>query len=807
MLKNLLSLLFALLFCGRAVAQHSDDEYYPFDPQTEERTPLLLTDSALFYRAIQSAEDLFARQTDYNLSFVAFKRRGRNYVPRPLSLNGIGLPIRYATAFRQLGLGEMRYAGLSMTPGRIGGADGIREFTLSVAERPASRYAAVSFTDRNYLARARFSAAGQFGHAWSYSAAVDVRTGRDMYIEGVFTNALSVSCQVVKRFGDSHDLSLLLVVPPGMRGLRSSTVKEAFTLLDDPLYNPGWGFQDGKVRNSHIRRDCLPLFVAAYRVRLSPATTMSATFGAEAGVSKYSTLGWYDAQTPMPDNYRFLPGFTGDRETGEAWRTNDTRRTQIDWDELWLQNRMNGRAVYALEDRVERTCNLQGVVCFTTDLSDRMALHYGVSFRRSDSRNYKQMRDLLGAPSLTDIDQYLVDDDTYGNKLQNDLRRPNRAIGEGDRFGYDYNLTEVDAGVRILMQYRSDRLRVEVGAELRESSVRRRGNYEKELYPGALSYGKSRRQRFTPFVVKGLAGWSFSPRSYLEIALSADAEPPRAGDLFWQPQYNNRIVDDPEPEKTCAAEVNYRFAGRTVTLQATAFVVSALDAIQTRRYYDDLSSTFCDVTVSGIGKLAYGFEVAVDWRVSYRWNLSLAASAGRYKYHRDPRLTVLSDVDNTVVDNRAKSYVGGCETGGAPQLAGTAGVAYFGPKGWGFRAAANYAGRRYVEPAFLRRTERIARQAAGSSEAFEAFTAQERLDDAFTLDASAFKSFWFERSRLTLSLMLRNLLGDRRTFYNGYESLRVGRQRSGDTYVYAPHATRYTSVYPRSFYLTISYKF
>ena len=807
MLKNLSCLFFVLLFCGRAAAQYTDDEYYPYDSRAEERIPLLLTDSALFYRAVQSAEDLFARQTDYNLSFVAFKRRGQGYTDRPLSLDGICLPIRYASAFRQVGLDEMRYAGLSMTPGRTGGADGIREYSLFPDERSASRYAAVSFTDRNYRVRARFSAAGQLGRGWSYSAAADVRAGRDMYIEGVFTNALSVSCQMVKRFGDGHDLALLLVVPPGMRGLRSSSVKEAFTLLDDPLYNPAWGFQDGKVRNSHIRRDCQPLLVAAYRLRISPSTTMSAAFGAEAGVSKYSTLGWYDAQTPMPDNYRFLPGFTDDRETGDAWRTNDTRRTQVDWDELWAQNRMNGRAVYALEDRVERICNLHGNLFFSTDLTDRLALHYGLSFRRSDSRYYKQMRDLLGAPSLADIDQYLVDDDTYGNKLQNDLRHPNRTIGEGDRFGYDYNLTEVDAGVRMLIQYRSDRLRVEVGAELRETSVRRRGNYEKELFPGALSYGKSRRQRFTPYAVKALAGWSFSPRSYLEVALSAGEEPPRAEDLFWQPQYNNRIVDDPESEKTCAAEMNYRFAGRTVTLQATAFVVSAFDGMQTRRYYDDLSSTFCDMAVSGVGKLAYGLEVAADWRVSYRWTLSLAASAGRYKYSRDPRLTVLSDVDNTVVDSRAKSYMGGCEAGGAPRLAGTVGVVYFGPKGWGFRAAANYAGRRYVEPAFLRRTERIARQAAGSHEAFDTFMAQERLDDAFALDASAFKSFWFRRSRLTVSVMLRNLLGDRRMFYNGYESLRVGRQRSGDTYIYAPHATRYTSVYPRSFYLTVSYKF
>lgn len=42
----------------------------------------------------------------------------------------------------------------------------------------------------------------------------------------------------------------------------------------------------------------------------------------------------------MPDNYRYLPSYAGDRETELAWRSNDTRCTQVDWDELVRRNRM-----------------------------------------------------------------------------------------------------------------------------------------------------------------------------------------------------------------------------------------------------------------------------------------------------------------------------------------------------------------------------------------------------------------------------------------------------------------------------------
>lgn len=261
------------------------------------------------------------------------------------------------------------------------------------------------------------------------------------------------------------------------------------------------------------------------------------------------------------------------------------------------------------------------------------------------------------------------------------------------------------------------------------------------------------------------------------------------------------------PERIYAAELNCRLTGPVVDFQAAFFAAMTLDGIETRTYYDDMASVYCDMAVTGVGRMSCGAEAAADIRLSYCWLLSLAASAGCYEYIRDPRVTVLSDVDNSAVDVQAVSRMGGCETGGAPQLTALAEIAWFGPKGWGCRASAGYAGRRYVEPMPLRRTDRIAGQGGITREFFDAFTRQERLPDAFTLDAALFKSFRFERSRLTASLMLRNLTGEADTVYGGYESLRVRRIRPGDDTLYAPHASRCTYAWPRSFYLTISYRF
>ncbi len=66
---------------------------------------------------------------------------------------------------------------------------------------------------------------------------------------------------------------------------------------------------------------------------------------------------------------------------------------------------------------------------------------------------------------------------------------------------------------------------------------------------------------------------------------------------------------------------------------------------------------------------------------------------------------------------------------------------------------------------------------------------------------------------LTEHIVLRDLdipdIGDFEVYlkHGGYESLRVRRIRPGDDTLYAPHASRCTYAWPRSFYLTISYRF
>lgn len=50
--------------------------------------------------------------------------------------------------------------------------------------------------------------------------------------------------------------------------------------------------------------------------------------------------------------------------------------------------------------------------------------------------------------------------------MQNDLRHPDRTVGEGDRFGYDYRTVRCEVAADGVVRYRSDRWTAAFGASV-----------------------------------------------------------------------------------------------------------------------------------------------------------------------------------------------------------------------------------------------------------------------------------------------------------------------------------------------------
>lgn len=813
-MRRIIISLFMILACAAAVAQEEADDYYLYKLEGQEQAEprRVETDTMLFYRAVQRGDDLYGRITEYSFFHVDYSRRGIYYADRPALIDGIAIRRANMAVVRRLGLLEYGQAGLSGSVVSAGGMVGADIFSTAEGVPLDGGNVGVFFSGRGYLGGGRVALSATMRRGWSMSLYAAGRGGSDLYVDGVYTTAADMGLRLTKELGSGGTFAVVAAATLSERGLRSGSTEEAFSLTGDRLYNPAWGRQDGRERSGRVRREAVPFVMVSYNSSLWERTRIRVSAGGDWGERRYGALGWYDAATPMPDNYRNLPSYfaspSAAAAVAEAWRAGDERYTQIDWEELYAQNRMSSRgAVYAFDDRVERIARGEVAVTVEHDVGRGLTLGWGVRGRYDNVRRYKRMRDLLGAAYLEDIDYFLTDDDTFSNMLQNDLRNPGRRIVEGDRFAYDYALTDRRAALNAHLEYAGDRWLVDCGIEVAGEQLFRRGYYEKELFAGSGSYGRSAVKTFAPYTAKVSVGYSLSARHSLSLSLMSAAVAPAADDMFLNAQYNNRVVDNAVPERRRAAEVGYRMVTGAADVSLTLFAAQTRDARRTMRAYDDLSYLYCDVDVEGIGMLRYGVEAAAEVRFAERLRGAFGLAAARYRYDGNPRVSHYSDTDNSEVSIRSVSYMDGRTAGGAPQLCATAELTWLDYRGWAVSCGAGVAAARYVDPSFVRRTERVARQASVSAEIYDEFMSQQRLGDAVTVDASVSRWFYTRRGRMVVTLSVRNLLGERDTVYGGYESSRLRRVTSGVQTVFRPLDNIITYSYPRTFYCVAAWKF
>lgn len=823
-LRYILVVLFLLSYRGLSAQEFDlyDFRYYKrFESEEELRRPDDNDSVAVAKFSPNAHFSTFA--LDYNLSAVRSTRRGVALYERRTTLGGINIPF--------LGRGTARQLQLYIEQHNSTSDNGVMgEVELRIDSiRNRSTNIGVRFLSRNMPYSVSFSTSQLLGQGWSLAANVVARTGRDLFVEGLFGNSLSINAIAIKEFDSRNRFAVALFVEPSMRSSRLYSTAEAFRLTGDNLYNPAWGYQDGKVRNAHIRREIDPTAFATYETSLSERTKFSLAASLMAGVERYSSLDWFDAQTPSPDNYRYMPSYFADEEdifsaVESVWLAGDTHYTQIDFDRLISTNRLaNGEATYALSDRVERIVRSDFRGVFSSKL-ERGELSYGVEATIDNRRNYKQMRDLLGAQYIVDLDYFLIDDDTYGNALQNNLDAPSRHIKEGDHYGYDYAMRRYDISAFASYRYTTDNFWVGVSAKFGYTDISRRGFYRKELFAES-SFGVSRHAKYSPYTLRLYGGYILKDKHIFSASIVADAKACDAEDTFLQSQYNNRLVDSPLMRRGYGGELRYIYQRPAFSLSATLFATATTDEQRVQHLYDDLSGEYADVVISGIDIVRYGVEVEAEYRFADHIRTTAAICAGRYIYADNARVAIYSDASNIVLVDNVESHTRNLTLGNAPQIAATAGLSYYN-RGWLAAINANYAGLRYVEPSFVMRTERIL-ATAPSPEQRSTLISQERLRDAFTIDISLSKSLYLERfdkriyrtkvaprftdkyprARLVFRVGVRNILGSRNMVYSAREASRLQRYKLADDYIYSRQATRYLYAYPRTYEASVSFCF
>lgn len=649
---------------------------------------------------------------------------------------------------------------------------------------------------------------------WNIAADLDLKSGRDLNIDGVYQQDIRANFSLSREFAEGHYIEASIYAPFLNRGLQSSASEEAITLTGNNLYNPAWGFYDGEVRNSRVSKTRTPKLSVRYQRPIFESSTAIVTLDAQAGRRSVSRLGWYDGYNPSPDYYRKLPSYIADASTKasveQVWRESDTEYTQIAWDKLvtYNQQSLDGSAHYIVEDRVAQIRQTELRAMVQSEMNGGLKISYGARGEIDNTRNFKELDDLLGAEYHLDTDTYTGDYYNLGTDMQNDLRNPDRKVTTGDRFGYDYTAKSSSAALLFGLDYRIHGVDILFRGEFGQQWMSRVGHYEKERFSGSLSYGESEVVSMAENCVDLQVGYSLSGRHHLSFRGSFNQIPIDHSDLFIQVQSANRMVDHPTSRSLTNLSLGYRYERGDLSLDVVGYLLYSRDETQVWAYYDDLTYTYCDVVTSGVGSRSIGVDAVLNYKINRKLEWTVAIALGDYTYDQNPEVRLYKDDDMTLISTSNAAAIEGCKVGNAPQILATSSLSYFAQRGLILSLDLSYGGGRYIAPSFVRRSDRVV-YSANSTEMLIAMVTQERLAGVFDTSIGATKVLWLRGDRqLSISAKVNNLLSDSNRVEYAREANRIlttsAGYSTGSRYL---QPSSYSYGTPRTFSLSCRYNF
>lgn len=652
---------------------------------------------------LYGSNDVYTDMVGYGFSAIRFKNRGYNSESQDVYLAGVPLNdalTGYTPFSLWSGLNEaMRSTdstiGMETSDYGIGRYNGMTNITaIPSAVRPGWRFSILSNSALYRLRLMATYASGELDNGWSYAVNVSARLGGNDWVEGLYYRNFAFYAGVGKRFNDAHKLSLIAFATPGQRGAQNASTQEVYDLMGDNMYNSNWGYQNGKVRNSRVRKTFEPIVALKYEFTPSADLKAESTLLFRGGHNGYTALDWYDAQDPRPDYYRNLPSYyymededynRVNVEKAEwakyAW-THHTKQfanyQHLNWDRLYNVNYSNpeGRSKYALEERRvdQRDLNLVGSLSWNASSNFTLKAGFNAKFNRTE--NYKLMNDLLGGDYYLNIDSFAERDFASNEALvQNDLdyfldHGAAEKIGKGGKYGYDYLAHIRKARLWTSGIYRKGAFSANLSASAGVESFWREGLYRKGLFAGLddqgreISYGgrvltsydakgnaitskgKSEVSSFLTYSAKlGLAyeligGHRFSAN----VGYFNDA--PTFSQAFVSARTRNSLVDNLTTIKTFSADLNYQLSNNGYNLRATAFYTDIADQSDVMSFYDDSQHSFTNFAMTGIDQRHMGIELGFEVPMFVQGlSLSGVLSAGEYIYTSNPHM--IQTVDNS----------------------------------------------------------------------------------------------------------------------------------------------------------------
>ena len=777
---------------------------------------------------LQASRDAFNQAVAFNWGAAHFRLRGLDSEYGTTLINGIIMNKAYDGRPQYSNWGGLTDAtrnqeftsGLTPSDYAFGGIVGTDQInTRASLYRPGNRIS-MAGTNTNYNGRIMgTTSSGMRKDGWAYTVSASRRFGDDGYFEGTNMSANSFLASVEKRISSKHSINFTTLYDRDIKGKTSPNTQEVIDLKGSQ-YNSYWGYMDGKKRNSRMKTVEEPIFILSDYWKVSPKTNINTNVSYQFGKVGNTRLTYQGVTNPDPTYSHNMPSYeislydnatgawTPDWNQAEANKAAFLADGQLNWQHMINANEPNGKSVYTLyEDRTDdKTFTANTII--NSQLSDKILFNGGFTFRNLKSHNFQNMLDLLGG-------SYFIDKTLYGvgpDQQQQDLNNPNRMVGVGDAFGYNYNLfsNNIDAFTQFKFVYK--KVDFFMSQSFSRSEYQREGLYKNGYYP-TNSFGKSDKYSFDNFGFKGGITYKITGRQFLSLNGAYMTKAPSLKNVFNNARLNNNTVDGIQSEIVSSADISYIVNAPKFKTRLTAYFSQIQNQSETSYFYADgvSSSSFVAETLMGVDKRNIGLEFGAEYPITSSLKVTASAAYGEYIYTSNPDVLINIDANASVTNTKPMLDYGNAKLknyrqAGTPQQAASVGLEYRDPKFWWIGANANYIGGNYVDVAPITRTDHFYDDdrysigvpfAGANTTRGEELLKQEKLNDFFLINLIGGKSWKINQSTIGFTANINNLL-DVKYKSGGYEQARNANYRQLDQ-DYTPHvnpSTGATSINP-----------
>ncbi len=814
---------------------------------------------------LQASRDAFQQSAAFNWGQARFRIRGLDNEYGTTMINGITMNKIYDGRPQWGNWGGLNDAtrnqeftmGSTASDYTFGGVLGTQEInTRASIYRKGSR---VSFagTNTNYSWRTMGThASGMNTNGWAFVVSAGRRWAKEGYFEGTDYAANSVFASVEKKFNDKHSLNFTSIYSQNSRGKNSPNTQEVIDLAGEK-YNSYWGWQDGKKRNSRDKDLEEPLNILSHYWKITDNTTLNTNVMYQFGSIGNSRIDSAEqanallndnssAFLPDPTYYKNLPSyytslwnlndytdFQGDDPLNIV-NANNVRaqflaNKQMNWDAMYRinLNSPDGRSNYILyEDRTDDGLFVANTI-LNSKLADNIVLNAGVTYRNLRSKNFQNVLDLLGGTYFSDTDGFYT-----GDQAQPDLNNPNRTVGVGDKYGYNYilNANTLDAFTQFKFTYK--KVDFYLAQSFTNTNYQRDGLYKNGLY-ATNSYGKSENVHFENFGFKGGLTYKITGRQFLTFNGAHMTKAPSMRNTFNNARLNNNIVGNLQSESVSSLDASYIINAPKFKMRLTGYMSKSKNATNNTFFYaegafeeDDNgngSDAFVGQTTTNIAKKNIGIEFGSEYNISSTVKATVAASYGQYTYDNNPNVTLTNDAlasaenPNPTIDF-GKASLKDYRQAGSPQQAYSFGLEYRAPKFWWIGANVNYLADTYIDISHLLRTSEFFRNPAdpfglpfpeATVEGGRKLLKQEKLDPITLLNLTGGKSWRISGNTFGFFASINNVL-DLQYKTGGFEQPRNANYRelnqdvSSGTPAFAP---KYFYGFGRTFFVNLYVNF